>query len=108
MSGVESWTKENKEKTLNLLAKYHDIFALEDGEMGCTDAAEHMIELTNPKSFKERPQNIPLGLLKEVKEHLDHMLDVGAIKPSNSAWCSAVVLVLVLYRLLQTKFLNQE
>ena len=85
--------KENKEKALNLLAEYHDIFALEDGEMGCTEPAEHKIKVTDPKPFKERLQNIPLGLLDEVKKHLDHMLNVGAIKPSKSAWSNAVVLV---------------
>ena len=93
LSGLESWSKENKEKALNLLAKYHDIFALEDEEMGCTEAAEHKIKVTDLKPFKERPQNILSGLLEEVKEHLDHMLDVGAIKPSKSAWSNAVVLV---------------
>ena len=91
--GLKSWSKENKEKALNLCAEYHDIFALEDGEMGCTRAAEHAIEVTDPKPFKERPWNIPAGLFEEVKEHLDHILDVGAINPSNSAWCNAVVLV---------------
>ena len=44
--------------------------------------------MTEPKPFKERPRKIPSGLLEEVKDHLDHMLDVGVIKPSN-----AVVLV---------------
>ena len=28
-----------------------------------------------------------------VQDHLDHMLDVGVIKPSKSAWSNAVVLV---------------
>ena len=93
LSGLESWTEENKEKALNLLAEYHNIFMLEDGEMGCTAAAEHKIKVTNPRPFKERPGNIPSGLLDEVKEHLDHVLDVGAIKPSKSAWCNALVLV---------------
>ena len=93
LSSLKSWTEENKEKALNLLAKYHNIFTLEDGEMGCTTAAEHKIEVTDPRPFKERPWNIPSGLLDEVKEHLDHMLDVGAIKPSKSAWCNAIVLV---------------
>ena len=41
----------------------------------------------------QRPWNVPEGLLEEVKEHLDHMLDVGAITPSNSAWSNTVVLV---------------
>ena len=67
--------------------------ALKDGEMGCTKAAEHKIKVMDPKPFKERPQNIPTGLLDEVKEHLDHMLKVGAIKPSKSVWSNAVVLV---------------
>ena len=93
LSGLESWTEENKERALNLLAKYHDIFALEDGEMGCTEATKHKIKVTNPKPFKERLRNIPSGLFEEVKDHLDHMLDVGAIKPSKSAWSNAVVLV---------------
>ena len=59
---------------------------LEDGEMGCTIAAEYKIEVTDPRPFKERPQNIPSGLLNEVKKDLDHMLDMGAIKPSKMAW----------------------
>ena len=91
--GLESWMEENKEKALNLLAEFHDIFVLEDGEMGCTKAAEHKIEVTDSRPFKERLRSIPSGLLDEVKEHLDHMLNVGAIKPSKSAWSNAVVLV---------------
>ena len=51
------------------------------------------ILLTDEKLFKERLQNVPKGLLKEVKEHLDHMLDVGTITPSNSVWSNSIVLV---------------
>ena len=93
LTGLESWTEENKERALDLLAEYHDIFTLEDAEMGCTDAAKHKIEVRDPKPFKERLRNIPSGLLEEVKDHLDHTLDVGVIKPSKSAWNNAVVLV---------------
>ena len=93
LSGLKSWTEENKEKALNLLAEYHDSFTLEDGEMRCNEAAKHKIKVTDLEHFKERPRNIPSGLLEEVKEHLDHMLDVGGIKPTKSAWCNAVVLV---------------
>ena len=93
LASLESWMKENKEKALNLLAEYHDIFMLEDGEMGCTKVAEHKIKVTDPRPFKERPRNIPSGLLDEVKEHLDHTLNVGAIKPSKSAWSNTVILI---------------
>ena len=93
LSSLESWTEENKERALNLLVEYHDIFALEDGEMGCTEAAEHKIEVTDQKPFKERLRIVPSGLLDEVEDHLNHMLDVGAIKPSKSAWSNAMILV---------------
>ena len=93
LSGLESWTEENKDKDLNLLAEYHDIFLLEDGKMGCTKAAEHKSKVMDPRPFKERLRNIPSGFLDEVKEHLNHMLDVGAIKPSKSAWSNVVIFV---------------
>ena len=32
-------------------------------------------------------------MYEEVKVHIQEMLDVGAIRPSNSPWASAVVLV---------------
>ena len=93
LSGLKSWMEECKNKALNLLAECHDIFTLEDDEMGCTEVAEHKIEVMDPRPFNERLRNIRSGLLEEVKQHLDHMLDVGAIKPSKSAWSNAVVLV---------------
>ena len=49
--------------------------------------------MTDQKLFKERLRNIPSGLLEEVKDHLNHMLNVGTIKPSKSVWSNAVVLV---------------
>ena len=91
LSGLDSWTEKNKEKASNLLAEYHDISALEDGEMG---VPKLQIKVSDPKPFKERPRNIPTGLLDKVKEHLDHMLEVDAIKPSKSTWSNAVILVL--------------
>ena len=30
LSGLDSWTEENKEKALNRLVEYHDIFTVED------------------------------------------------------------------------------
>ena len=73
--------------------EYHDIFSLDKNEMGCTDTAEHIIELLDEEPFKERFRQIALPLLDEVREHLQEMLDGGAIRPSQSAWCNAVVLV---------------
>ena len=48
-------------------------------------------EGANP--IKEHYQRVPPGLYDEVQKHFQEMIDVGAIRPSNSAWASAVVLV---------------
>ena len=76
-----------------MLMEHHNIFSLERNEIGCTDAAEHMIELLDTKPFKERFRRIAPPLVEEVREHLQEMLDGGAIRPSQSHLCNAVVLV---------------
>ena len=53
LSGLESWMPENKEKALDLLAEFHNVFVLEQGEMRCTEVTEHHIEVTDPHPFKE-------------------------------------------------------
>ena len=36
---------------------------------------------------------MPPGIYDEVKVHIQEMLDVGTIGPSNSPWANAVILV---------------
>ena len=67
--------------------------ALATPRIGCTDTAEHIIELMDDKPFKERFRRITPPLLEEVRENLQDMLDRGAIQPSKSPWCNAIVLV---------------
>ena len=69
------------------------MFALESNELGCTSAIKHEIRIENSKPFKEQFQCIPLPLLEEVHASLQDMLETGAIHPSQSLWCNAVVLV---------------
>ena len=76
-----------------LLAKYHDVFSLDPMELGCTYSTEHMIKVTDDTPFKEQFRWIPLPLVEVVQYHLQEMLESGAIQPSQSAWCNAVVLV---------------
>ena len=95
LSGLDSWATKAAEQARSLLAEYHDLFSLEKNEIGCTKAAEHIIELKDPNAalFKERLRRIPPPQVEEVREHLKLMLDAGAIQLSNSPWCNAVVLV---------------
>ena len=95
LTGLEAWPKDQVERACSLLKEYHDIFSLEKCDMGHTKAAKHKIVLKDPDTppFKERFCQIPPPQLDEVCAHLKMMLDAGVIRPSNSPWCNAVVLV---------------
>ena len=77
----------------SVVLAYHDVFALESNELGCTSAIKHKIRIKNSEPFKQRFQHIPPPLLEEVHVSLRDMLEVGAIHPSQSPWCNAVVFV---------------
>ena len=95
LSGLEAWPQDQAGKAHSLLKEYHDIFLLDKRDMGHTNATKHKIVLKDPDTplFKEHFHRIPPPQLDEVREHLKLMLDAGVIRPSNSPWCNAVVLV---------------
>ena len=93
LSSLDSWAPELVDKACQLLAKYHDVFLLDLVELGCTHSTEHTIKVTDDTPFKERFRQIPPLMVEEVRSHLREMLESGTIRPSQSAWCNAVVLV---------------
>ena len=93
LSGNKSWDPKLIEQTKELFKDYAYIFALESLEMGHTSLVKHKIKLDNYTPFKERYHRIPPNLFDEVKNHLKGMLEVGAIRCSNSPWASTVVLI---------------
>ena len=93
LSGLDSWAPELADKAHQLLAKYHDVFSLDSMELGCTHSTEHTIKVMDNTPFKECFRQIPPPMVEEVRNHLKEMLESGAIRPSQSAWCNAVVLV---------------
>ena len=90
---LKGWPLELALKFEQMLMEHHNIFSLEPNKIGCTDTAEHVIELLDTKPFKERFQCIAPPLVEEVWEHIQEMLDGGAIRPSQPPWCNTVVLV---------------
>ena len=92
---LDGWKKETALKAKRLLMEFHHIFSLERNEIGCTDTTEHIIELLpeQDEPFKERFRRMVLHKVEEVRQHIQEMLDGGAIRPSQSPWCNTVVLV---------------
>ena len=84
---------ENAVAVRELVLAYHDVFALESNELGCTSAIEHEICIENDEPFKERFWRIPPPLLEEVRASLQDMLEAGAIHLSQFPWCNMVILV---------------
>ena len=76
---LKEWPPELALKFKWMLMELHNIFSLEPNEIGCMDTAEHVIELLDTEPFKERFCHIAPLLVEEVREHLQEMLDGGAI-----------------------------
>ena len=79
---LKSWPPKLATRVIRLLLEYQDIFSLEPDEIGCMDVTEHDIELLDHEPFKERFRRIAPPLVEEVRQHIQEMLDRGAICPS--------------------------
>ena len=93
LSGLESCPKLLVASAWTLVAEYHDVFSLESSKLDWTHSTKHVIKVTYVTPFKEWFRWIHLPLIVEVCKHLQEMLDLGTIQPSQSMWCNAVVLV---------------
>ena len=86
-------TPEDVREAKKLVQKCHMIFSKNDLDLGKTDKVKYKIKVTDPVPLKKRYRRIPSSQYEPVRKHLQEMLDIGAIRPSDSPWCSAVVLV---------------
>ena len=93
LSGCDNLTEEQWRMVQEYIIKHNHIFAADDLELGVIDLVKHVIKLDNYVPFKEWYPWIPPHQYEEVRKHLNEMLEIGAIRKSNSPWASAVVLV---------------
>ena len=93
LSGLEGWSGINCMSTHVLLTKYHNIFLLEPGELGCMGLAKHEIRVVDDEPYKERFWRIPPPMVEGVSAYVKEMFEVGVIHSSQSPWCNAVLLV---------------
>ncbi|PVD33764.1 hypothetical protein C0Q70_05024 [Pomacea canaliculata] len=100
-------TVEQQSRFTDLINSRPENFSTGQTDVGHVTRVKHEIQLTNDTPFKERHCRIPHGMCEQVREHLQHLLDSGIIRPSHSPWSSNVVWVKqkdgVDYRLLNAR-----
>ncbi len=89
---LKNFPEEDKKAAIELFINSAHQFARTSVELGKTNLVKHDIKLTDEVPFKARAHRIPQHMYDPVKKTLQEMLDVGAIKPSDSPWASPVVL----------------
>ena len=93
LSGMEEWKPPLQKAAQDLIHKFACIFSRDNLDLGKASIVKLSIKVSDPVPFKEQYRHIPPGMYEVVEVHIQEMLDVGAIRPSNSPWASAVVLV---------------
>ena len=93
LSGLENWPEHLQTEAKKMFKRNAKTFSKNNLDMGRTNLVKHHIKLTDPVPFKEAYRRIPPQMYDEVKAHIQEMLNLGAIRPSNSPWASAIVLV---------------
>ena len=86
-------TETRREKLLNLLKRYSDIFAENRQDVGRTDKVTHRISTETSPSIRQPVRCVPPTKREDTRKLLQGMLDQDVIRPSSSPWASPIVLV---------------
>ena len=89
---VDGFASDEIDQIDEMLYKWKHIFSTGITDIGRTNLVEHEIKLHDNIPFREPYRRIPPGMFEEVRQNLKEMLEIGAIRKSNSPYCSNVVL----------------
>ncbi|KAL6463358.1 hypothetical protein MHYP_G00277490 [Metynnis hypsauchen] len=82
-----------KGKVRALLQEYRSVFAVHEGDLGCTDLLAHEIPLLDEVPVRQRYRRIPPSDYDSVKAHINQLLEAQVIRESCSPYASPIVLV---------------
>lgn len=86
-------TRENIQYMKEILIEYADVFSKTKMDIGLTNVCEHEIDTGNTPPIAVPPRRVPLALEEKVHKLIEDLLEQGIIQPSQSPWCSPVVIV---------------
>ena len=91
--GRENLHREDQVEVRELLLQSHDVFALDDGELGCTAVVQHHINTQGHHPIKQQMRRTPFVQREQIAQMTQRMQEQGIVKPSTSPWSSPIVLV---------------
>lgn len=90
---LDHLSQQEQEAVRQMLYEESDVFAREEGDIGCIPGLQLKIHTTDSVPVQSSYNSIPRPLFKEVKEYIQNLLDRGWISKSESAYSSPVVCV---------------
>ena len=82
-----------REQACSLLDAYHDVFSMNEYDVGQTHLVHHHIDTGSHRPIRQPLRRHPLVHLEQIDRQVDEMLGHDIIEPAASPWSSNVVLV---------------
>ncbi|MCP4498998.1 MAG: hypothetical protein GY822_03400, partial [Deltaproteobacteria bacterium] len=84
---------EDIKKLRRLVVKYHDVFAVEEDEMGDCDRLQAGIDTGNAEPIQQPLRRTPLLQREKIDDEVEKLLKMGIITKSMSDWASPLIAV---------------
>lgn len=85
--------RDEKEKLMEVIKEYSDVFSKSKMDVGCTQLLQHKIDTGDSAPIASAPRRIPTALEEKVDKLVDELLAHDIIRPSESPWNSPIVIV---------------
>ena len=82
-----------REKFIDLLCSFEDIFARSNSDLGMTSILKHSINTGNATPVRQPVRRLPPHYRDNVRQLLGEMLENDVVEKSTSPWASPIVLV---------------
>jgi len=86
-------TDEQRQKAIQLIQVNHDVFSVNDEDLGLTNVLSYEINTGDNRPVKESLRRHPQGYLSHIDEFVKDLLQRNLIEPSHFAWSSNAVIV---------------
>lgn len=88
-----SLNKIQKNKVINLIEEYKNVFSVNKKDFGFYNLVEHEIDIQNNSPIQRIIGKVPLNVETWVDEQVESLEKSGIISKSTSPWCAPIVVV---------------